>query len=131
MTPMWKIHTLSFVEYKDLCVIVSEFVSDMNKLRALQHTSHLPLILARRSGILFHLASAPRTLDVLSEIDHRFSCFNKGVRVAPVDLTILDTHEVVLGNKQAYRGEVKRMAGTYSVQPEAGYSERFPQLRNN
>jgi hypothetical protein len=88
---MWKSISLSFIEYKELTQTIQEFLQDEIKLRQLQETGHFPLILANYDQRTYSVTLAPQTLDVLCEIDDRFTDYQAEAQIAPFDVYIIDS----------------------------------------
>lgn len=103
---MWKSVSLSYLEYKDLSKTIDDFIKDMDKLRDLQTTGHVPLILSQKKETEFKVTIAPDTLEILSKIDNRFTAFNKEVSPTSIDMHIIDSHDLLMGNKETFKNKI-------------------------
>lgn len=100
---MWKLISLSNLEYKEFNSIIQDFKNDISKLILLQQSGNVPLIISCRHESMHTLSIAPDTLEVLSEIDPRFEDFNKEATYTIVDMDSIDSQVVLFGHKETFR----------------------------
>lgn len=113
---MWNFISLNYLQYKDLSKAIADFTGDIDKLRLLQTTGHVPLILSQRNDCTFEVAMAPCTMELLSKIDTRFSEYKSvATSATQIDAAIIDSHELLLGNREAFKHESSRKTKAQTI----------------
>ena len=112
---MWKFISLSDLEYKNFNHTIGEFLSDIDKLILLQNSGHVPLILSQQNESNYHVRIAPHTLETLSTIDSSFLAFRGGATHATIDAHIIETHDLLLGDKETFKNHITRKAALEEV----------------